>query len=170
MLRQLATLALVLTSATSVPTGLLGGQSPAQPPLGQRIRVHLTVDPLRAEGWVAGWIDDTLRLRQLVYRGSPDSIRYIPRAHVASYQTSLGRDEGRGLKKGAKTGALIGGSIGLTLLLLGAASDHGCQDYCFGTLIGAVLGAGTTLGGVVLGSAIGLLWAPERWSEPRAIR
>ena len=170
MLRRLATMALVLASATSALTGLLHAQPPSQPAAGQRVRIHLTADPPRAEGWVARWVDDTLHLRQLVYRGSPDSLRFIPRAHIASYQTSLGRDEGRGLRRGARTGALIGGGIGLTLLLLGAAADSGCQDYCFGTAIGAVFGAGTTLAGILLGSTIGLLAAPERWSEPQPVR
>ena len=171
MLRQLAMIALLVASATSVPVDFLPGQSPSPPAQGQRVRINLTTGELPAEGWMAGWVADTLLLRRLVYRGAPDSLRHIPRADIASYQASLGRDEGRGLARGAKAGALIGGSIGVVLLLLGLAADAGCGDgdYCFGTLFGAVFGAGATLGGTALGSVIGLLTAPERWSESRAL-
>ena len=87
MLRQLAVIWLVAASATGVPIDLLPGQSPSRPPVGQRVRVHLTTGERRV-GNVAGWLPDTLRLRQLVYRGSPDSLLYIPRADITSYQSS----------------------------------------------------------------------------------
>lgn len=168
MFRQLATIALIMASATSAPVGL-AGQAPSQPASGQRVRLNLTTGEPAVDGWAAGWVEDTLRLRQLVYGGSPDSVRLIPRAHIASYQTSLGRDERWGAARGAKTGALIGGGIGVTLLLLGIAADAGCEEYCFGTLIGGVIGAGTTLAGTLLGSVIGVLSARERWTVPRAM-
>jgi hypothetical protein len=147
---------------------LLAGQSPSRPAVGQRVRIHVTTSELRV-GKVAGWLEDTLVLRQLVYRGSPDSLLYIPRADIESYQASLGRDEGRGAGRGAKLGTLVGGGIGLVLLGLGLYSDSQCEEYCFGTLIGAVLGAGSTLAGFLVGATIGLVAAPERWSEPRSV-
>ena len=168
MLSQLAAIWLVAASATGVPIDLLPGQSPSRPPVGQRVRVHLTTGERRV-GNVAGWLPDTLRLRRLVYRGSPDSLLYIPRADITSYQSSRGRDELEGARRGARAGVLVGGGIGLVLLGLGLYSDAHCEDICLGTIVGGMLGVGTTLAGVVVGATIGVAAAPEQWSEPRAM-
>lgn len=169
MLRQLAVIALVVASATGAPIDLLAAQSPSRPAVGQRIRIHLTTGEPRVDGWVAGWTDDTLRLRRLVYKGSPDSLLYVPRSEISSYQTSLGHDKERGTGRGAKIGALVGGGIGLVMLGAGLYADSRCEEYCFGTLGGALGGAGATLIGYIVGGTIGLVTAPERWSEPRAL-
>jgi hypothetical protein len=144
-------------------------QSPSRPAAGERVRVHLTVGTTPVDGSVIGWNADTLVLAAVF---GPSRYTQIPRTNIASYQPSLGYDRERGFARGAKTGALIGGGVGIMLLIVGAVADAQgeCDDVCVpATVVGGVLGVGATLGGMMLGAAIGAIAAPERWGEAQSV-
>lgn len=173
MLRQLPALALLVTVWTAVPSRETSAQAQSRPIAGQRVRVHVGAGRAPIEGTVVGWAADTLVLEPLHGRRSwLDTLRHVPRTSIVSYQPSLGRDHGRGFERGAKVGAIVGGSVGLALLIWGVIYDSRspCEDICIpASVVGGVLGVGTTLGGIVVGAALGALTGTEYWGEEQSV-
>jgi hypothetical protein len=170
MLRQLLVVAAAAVLGAG-PVSVRAQSSPSRPAPDQRVRINLVGGSATVEGRVVGWMADTLVLGGPILNGAPlDTSMRIPRASIASYQLGLGRDHGRGFARGVKAGALVGGSIGLALLITGALMDNECTDFCIPPVaVGAVLGVGTTLGGVLLGGMFGTIAAPQIWGEPQEV-
>jgi hypothetical protein len=165
--------AVAITIAVA-PTALPAQLSPTRPLAGQRVRLHLVGSSGPVDGTVLGWAADTLVLGPLRRTHSlPDTLMRIPRTSILSYRPSLGPDYGVGLARGAKTGAIVGGTIGLAFLLIGIFRDAGgpCRD-CLdipASLVAGVFGVGVTLGGVLIGAAVGAAGAPDHWGDEQAI-
>lgn len=174
MLRQLRLGIAVATMALGAdPQSILAQPSSSRPPAGQRVRVNLAGDSGSAVGRVLGWDADTLMLEGAAFKGRvlPTPMR-IPRASIVSYQQPVGRDYDRGFVRGARTGALAGAAVGLVLLftMVMMNDDEPCTEFCIPpAAVGAVLGVGATLGGVLLGATFGTIAAPEVWGDPQSV-
>lgn len=115
-------------------------------PTGTRVRVVAPeVLPSRFTGRATGTQGDTL----LLMKGNENLV--VPFVTVQSFEISRERDR----LIGAGIGMLAGAAVGLAW---GASLDAGCTDYCFGLLIGPVLG-------VPAGTVIGALIGKERWER-----
>jgi len=173
MLRQLLALAAAAGGLGAGPLSVHAQSSPSRPAPDQRVRVQLSDGSGTIQGRVIGWAADTLMLGGPILNGVVlDAPVRIPRVNIVSYQPSLGRDYDRGFARGVRKGALIGGTVGLALLVTGAMLENSeaCDEYCIPpTIIGAVLGVGATLGGVLLGATFGTIAAPEIWGEPQQV-
>ena len=173
LLKQFLVTALAITIAMP-PTALPAQLSPTRPSVGQRVRLHLVGSSEPVDGTVLGWAADTLVLGPLRRAHSlPDTLMRIPRTSIVSYRPSLGPHRGRGLAQGAKTGAIVGGTIGLAIFLIGVLRDAGgsCHE-CLpvpASLVGGVFGVLTTVGGMLIGAAVGSAGAPDRWGDEQAI-
>jgi hypothetical protein len=173
VLRQLRALALLTAVAAGVPWHAVSAQFPSRPTAGQRVRIHLNAGRAPIVGTVVGWTADTLVLGPLYGTAAYlDTLRRVPRASIVGYQPSMGRDHGRGFVQGAKVGAIVGGGVGLALVIAGILHDkrRPCEDICVpASVVGGVLGVGTTLGGIALGAALGALGGSERWGETQSV-
>jgi hypothetical protein len=82
----------------------------------------------------------------------------IPIADLSQLEVSRGSDRGLGFQHGGKYGALFGGLAGLGYWL-----SWGCDEYCLPSL--AILGAGGTIVGFLMGGLLGVMAPPERWED-----
>jgi len=170
VLRRLRSVAIGAILVTG-PQSIQAQSSPSRPAPDERVRIHLADGSGTVDGRVIGWIADTLVLGGAVFNGRlPDTSMRVPRSGIVSYRQSLGRDYDRGFARGLRTGALVGGGIGLAFVVAGALMDNTCEDICIPPVaIGAVLGVGAALGGVLLGATFGTIAAPDRWGEPQSV-
>ena len=146
-----------LVLATLLAASPVVAQSQAGVPTGVQMRLTLA-DGSRRSGWVAGSDSATLRLAGDV----DEDARYwrtIPLASVRSYQIARGHRRGHA----ALIGMGVGGAIGLGLIGAGVYADAHASDPMIPS---EVVTLPLALGATLIGTGIGALAAPTRWSAP----
>jgi hypothetical protein len=148
----------LLAVGSARPTIGLAQVSFPLPAVESRVRVH-RIDAPRVVGTVVPWGADTVAVRTDDSR----TVMPIPVASITGYEMLTGRDRWRG----ARRGAAVGAGVGVLLIGLAIREDLDCGD-CY--IPASVVAVPAALVLTVLGSGVGTVIAPARWTTVGARR